>query len=112
MTGEELNVFGIAVAVAAACLEDEKPDAADMTNEDACEYVGHILSLALANTGIGSRVRPLAYPACSKMPLIISLTGLGERLIWFYPDSDPALLASDLNGALCDLIQCASGVPA
>ena len=112
MSYEEMNVFRFIVAVATACMEDERPPASTVTPERACRYIRGILDTALSRFGITYEVRPMAYPACSKIPVIISLNGIGERLFWFYPASDHTEIAQDLEGALHDAIQCAAPVPA
>ena len=112
MTYEELHVFKFIVAVATACMEDERPPAFATTPELACRYIRGILDLALSRFGLAYDVRPMAYPVCSKIPIIISLDGIGDRLFWFYPASDNAAIAKELEGALHDAVQCAAPVPA
>lgn len=112
MSCEELNVFRFAVTVAAVCMEDDRPPASDMTRELACEYIRGILDIALAHTGIEFRVQPMEYPVSSKIPVIISLEGLGDLLFWFHPYLDACSVASELEGTLHDAVQRAVRVPA
>lgn len=107
-----MNVFRFAVAVAAVCMEDERPLATAMTRERACEYISGILNMALAHTGIVFHVQPMRYPKCSKIPIIISLEGLGDLLFWFYPHADACTIAEELEGTLHDAVQSAVRVPA
>lgn len=112
MTCEEMNVFRFAVAVAAVCMEDDRPLPSAMTQERACEYISGILKMALSHTGIKYRVRPMKYPASSKIPIIISLEGLGDLLFWFYPRLDACSVAAELEGTLHDTVQRAVRLPA
>ena len=112
MNYEEMNVFRFIVAVAAACMEDVRPRASAMTRERACDYISGILDIALSRFGIGYHVQPMKYPECSKIPIIISLDGLGDRLFWFHPNSDTGTLAAELEGALHDAVQHAVLIPA
>ena len=56
MNYEEMNVFRFIVAVATACMEDEKPRASAVTRERACDYISGILDIALSRFGIGYHV--------------------------------------------------------
>ena len=112
MTSEEINLFRFAIAVAAVCMEDERPPAAEMTQERACEYISGILEMALAHTGVTFKAYPMQYPKCSKIPIIISFDRIGKKLFWFYPDSDISSIAEDLLSVVQDPLQCAMRVTA
>ena len=112
VTYEEMNVFRFIIAVATACMEDERPRADAFTCERACSYVGGILDIALSRFGIDFSVRPMKYPVCCKIPIIITLDGLGERLFWFHPSSDTGALAAELEGVLHDAVQQTILIPA
>lgn len=61
--------------------------------------------IVFAYSGIECTVVPMIYPACSKIPLIIRLSGLGTRLFWFHAHAAQERVAQELEGTLHDLIE-------
>ncbi len=112
MKNRNRSVFRIIIGVAVACMEECRPKAGNATPELVCEYVADVLETVFSGTGIGVHVRPLAYPASSKIPVIIGLDGLGEMLYWYYPGSDAGSVAEELEGVLCEVAERAERVPA
>ena len=112
MKNRNRSVFRIIIGVAVACMEECRPKTGEATPELVCEYVAGVLETVFSGTGVGVHVRPLAYPSSCKIPVIISLDGLGERLFWYHPGSDAGSVAVELDGALCDVAERAERVPA
>lgn len=105
MKYDEMICFRCAVAVAVSCLEDERPQRGETTPQGIAAYIAHVLDIVFAHSGIETCVIPMAYPSCCKVPLIIRLHGMGDRLLWYHQNADSAELAEELEGTLLDLIQ-------
>ena len=112
MNCEELVAMHLALAVTAIYMEENRPEAKDMTAAKASEYIQELLGHAFSPHGIVFTVRPLAYPKCSKIPIIISLKKYGTRLLWFHPEADAGTIVRDLEETLSDLIERVSKVSA
>ncbi len=112
MNCEEMVALHIALAVSAICMETKRPEAKDMTAAKAGEYVSELLEHAFSTSGIGFNVRPLAYPKCSKIPILITIRKYGVRLFWFQPDADVGTIVKEIEDTLCDLIERAGNVSA
>lgn len=112
MKYDEMICFRCAVAVAVSCLEDERPHGEEATPQGVATYITHVLDIVFAHSGIKTSVVPMVYPSCCKVPLIIRLHGMGDRLLWYHQNADSAELAEELEGALHDLIQAAVCVSA
>jgi len=100
MFDKNTNLLKFAVAVAVACLEEERPKGDNVTAEEAKAYVSNLLSLILYNTGIEYNVSVMRYPKCAKIPLIIDLYGIDQCLFWYYPNESPGELILELEGAI------------
>lgn len=105
MKYDEMICFRCAVAVAVSCLEDERPPGDAATPQSVAKYIPHVLDIVFAYSGIETCVIPMVYPSCCKVPLIIRLYGMGDRLLWYHQNADSTELADELEGALHDLIQ-------
>ena len=101
MKMNDTSYFTFAVAVAVNCSEMDL--SANPTPEQAAAYVEDVLSVTFSNTGITASVEPMAYPVTSKIPLIITLNGRAQRLLWFYPQMSACQLASELEGVFSDI---------
>lgn len=75
MKYDEMTCFRCAVAVAVTCMEDEHPQSETVTPQQAADYICNVLDIVFAYSGIECTVVPMIYPACSKIPLIIRLSG-------------------------------------
>lgn len=93
------DFFKYAVAVAVACMKDERPKG-DVTPEIAAIYIHNILELIFCFSGVAFTVTPLAYPSCSKIPIIIRLFDSGEALLWYYPQMSSSALSVELESLL------------
>lgn len=105
MKYDEMTCFRCAVAVAVTCMEDERPQSETVTPQQAADYICNVLDIVFAYSGIECTVVPMLYPACSKIPLIIRLSGLGTRLFWFHTHAAQERVAQELEGTLHDLIE-------
>lgn len=105
MNSEEMSIFRFSVAVAVASMEDVRPRSGDITGECACSYLREILEMVFAHTGVEFSVRSLPYPPSSKVPMIITVKDAGQCLFWFHPSASICAIASDLEGALHDIVQ-------
>lgn len=99
MKHDGTDFFKYAVAVAVACMEDERPRS-DVTSEMAAIYIHNILELIFCFSGVAFTVTPMAYPSCSKFPIIIRLLDAGEVLLWYYPQMSPGALSVELESLL------------
>ena len=63
------------------------------------QSISAMLDIVFAYSGIECTVVPMIYPACSKIPLIIRLSGLGTRLFWFHAHAAQERVAQELEGA-------------
>ena len=95
----DMNYIKFAVAVAANCSKYAAPNVAS-TPDEAAEYIREILDVLYSGTSVTAQVMPLVYPRCSKIPLIISLDGAAQSLLWFYPQMTIPELANELEGLL------------
>ena len=75
MKYDELTGFKCAVAVAVACLEDERPKGESIQPEAAAQYVSDVLEVLLSSVPVEATVEPMTYPRCCKIPLIIRIDG-------------------------------------
>lgn len=87
MKYDELTGFKCAVAVAVACLEDERPKGESIQPEAAAQYVSDVLEVLLSSAPVEATVEPMTYPRCCKIPLIISIDGHDACLYWYYPNA-------------------------
>lgn len=100
MERTDISYYQFAVAVAASCV-DEK-DSRDL--QSSIHLIEETMELLLYGTGITAHVIPIAYPAASKHPLLISFSNGFKRLLWYYPQMDVQSLAQELEGLLSDVI--------
>ena len=100
MNFDELAVFKVAVAVAAACRAEERPKPEEATGERVAQYVKEVLELVFNYSGIDFIVKPMQYPKASKVPVIIDLFAVGECLFWYYPYDNETQVAAELAGAM------------
>ena len=103
MKYDELTGFKCAVAVAVACLEDERPKGESIQPEAAAQYVSDVLEVLLSSAPVEATVEPMTYPRCCKIPLIISIDGHDACLYWYYPNATASEVAQELEGALLGL---------
>ena len=103
--------FKFVVAVAINC-SNEPQWTENVEPHQAAAHISNILQLLFEDSGITTKVEPLAYPACSKIPLIITLNDVEQRLLWFYPQMPTSELAEELAGLLSDVYECALSVSA
>jgi hypothetical protein len=100
-----------AVGVAIACMEDFRPKG-NVTPAAAARYIREVLELALCNSGIEIAVQPIAYPASSKIPLNITLMGIDQRLLWFYPQLEHTSWSEDLEELIYEMTEECICIPA
>lgn len=103
--------YKCAVGVAVACMEDIRPKV-NVTPDAAAKYIRAVLELALCNSGIEIAVSPVKYPACSKIPLAITLMGIDRRLLWYYPLHETSSWSEDLNELLFEMTEECICIPA
>lgn len=98
--------------VAIVCCEADRPEN-NHSPSSCAAYIKTILEVVL---GQGKRnvirVEAMAYPTSSKTPLMIRIDDSEPRLLWFYPSSSTAELASDLCSLLSDAVTLSSCIPA
>ena len=111
MKSNVTSYFKFVVAVAINC-SNELKWSENATPDQAAAHITNVLQLLFSDSGITVRVEPMAYPVCSKIPLIITLNDAEQRLLWFYPKMTTAELAEELAGLLCDVYECALSVSA
>ena len=110
MKSNVTNYFKFVIAVAINCSNTTCDQ--DMTPEQAATHIGNVLELLFSDSGITAQVEPMTYPACSKIPLIITLNDAEQRLLWFYPNMTVSELAEELAGLLSDACECTLSVSA
>jgi len=110
MKSNVTNYFKFVIAVAINCSNSSCTQ--DMTPTQAAEHIDNVLSLLFSDSGISTHVEPMAYPTCSKIPLIITLNDAEQRLLWFYPQMSVSELAEELAGVLSDVFECSLSVSA
>ena len=103
MKYDELTGFKCAVAVAVACLEDERPKGESIQPEAAAQYVSDVLEVLFSSVPVEATVEPMTYPRCCKIPLIIRIDGHDVCLYWYYPNATASEVAQELEGALLGL---------
>ena len=91
------------LAVALSCCNPPELGS-ELDGKKAAAYIEEALRVLLSNTGISVHVAPLPYPQCSKIPLVITLNGAEQRLLWFYPQMSTADLTEELEGLVCDYV--------
>ena len=111
MKSNVTSYFKFVVAVAINCSNEPKWTE-NTTPNQAAAFIDNVLHLLFGDSGIAVQVEPLAYPACSKIPLIITLNDAEQRLLWFYPQMSTAELSEELAGLLSDVYECALSVSA
>ena len=84
MNNDGTNFFNFAIAVAVACNADTRPKG-ETKPEAAAQYIQNVLDMAFVNTGLKFRVKPLAYPLCGKIPIVIQVPGRGACLLCITP---------------------------
>lgn len=99
MNNDGTNFFNFAIAVAVACNADTRPKG-ETKPEAAAQYIQNVLDMAFVNTGLKFRVKPLAYPQCGKIPIVIQVPGRGVCLLWYYPYMKTHDLTLELEGVL------------
>ena len=104
MKCDPMTFFKIAVEVAVHCAEPLRPDAMDTTPENAAEYVRDVLGTVFNGSGVEFTVRPMDYPKCCKVPVRISLHGIGECVFWYYGAAPCGEVMIDLEGALHNMV--------
>ena len=98
-TGSSYYQFAVAVAASCAEVKEEKKDL-----QGSIRMIEDAIKLILHGTGIKASVIPIAYPAASKHPLLISLSNGCKRLLWYYPQMDVPDLAEALEDLLYDVV--------
>lgn len=106
-----MNYFTFAIAVAAVSAAEEKPEG-DVAPEIAADYIQSVLNLLFSNMDCTFHVRPMKYPKCGKIPLIIASDGMDESLLWYYPQMSIRQLAIELESVLHNFVSAAHPVPA
>lgn len=96
------NGMNFILTVAIACSRDYGVGP-DISPDKAAAHIKDVLQIAFSNTGYTFDVQPLAYPACSKIPLVITVNGDEQRLLWFYPQMPIATLAEELSSLMVDV---------
>lgn len=104
MKCNENTRFMCAVAVAVACMEDERPKNQDVNPMQAADYMQHVLDILFSASEFTPKVETMTYPRCSKIPLIIRIGGLGACLFWYYPNQSAGEIAGDLEDVLEDFL--------
>lgn len=74
------------------------------SRDENAQFVQHILERVFDKSDLEVKVKPMAYPASSKRPLIISINGDMHRLLWYYPGMKALKLADELYGLLYDVV--------
>lgn len=103
MKYDESTGFKCAVAVAVACLEDERPRGELVQPEEAAQYVSDVLEVLFSSAPFKATVTPMSYPTGHKIPLIIRIDGFTPCLYWYYPNAMTGEVAQELEGALWGL---------
>ena len=111
MKSNVTSYFKFVVAVAINC-SNEPQWSEDTTPDQAAAHISSVLQLLFGDSDITMQVEPMAYPICSKIPLIITLNDAEQRLLWFYPKMTTAELAEELAGLLSDVYECTLSVSA
>ena len=101
----------ISSAVAVASCAHLRPSSTEDPRVVA-SYMNEIMGVLMANSGIRVSVVPMAYPLCSKIPLIISFEGIGQRLLWYYASLNPDELSDALFEMVDDLMAIPACIPA
>lgn len=96
------NGMNFVLTVAIACSRDYGTDQ-NVSPDRAAAQIQDVLEIAFSNTGYSFDVQPMAYPASSKIPLVITINDDVQRLLWFYPQMPIASLAEELCGLMCDI---------
>lgn len=101
MKMKENSYFTFATAVAVNCTQvGIGPDA---TPEQSAKFVEEVLNVIFTNSGVTANVQPMQYPTSSKIPLIITLNGSVQRLLWFYPQMSSCELADEFAELFSDV---------
>ncbi len=88
--------FKFAISVAAVCCKVLPGN----TPECNAQYVQSVLERVFDHSDLEPQVMPMTYPTSYKCPLIISINGDVQRLLWYYP----GMKALELSDALYDLL--------
>lgn len=105
MNCNENTRFMCAVAVAVACMEDERPKQPCVEPEQAAKYLQDVLNILFSASDVVPKVETMLYPQCSKIPLVIRVDGLGACLFWYYPSQSAGTIAEELMDVLVDLLR-------
>ena len=91
------SFLSFAVAVALSCYGHEI-DYDKLTPQMAAELVRWVLKIAFGPAVDGLDVVAIGYPPAAKIPLRVSVPGMADQLIWFYPQ----LSFEQMRDELCD----------
>lgn len=90
------------LTVALACSRDYGV-CTEVSPDKAAARIQGVLEIAFSNTGYSFDVQPLTYPVCSKIPLVITVNNVFQRLLWFYPQMAISELAEELSSLMSDI---------
>ena len=111
MKVERNSFVRFAVAVSLACYG--LPADQDMTSDEASKLVKWVIDMALGPAAADVVVEPMRnYPPSGKMPLIISIAGVQQHLLWFYPQQPFEEMCENLSAMLSELPVTCDSVPA
>ena len=90
------------LTVALACSRNYNTNKKLLPDEAAAQ-IKEVLEIAFSNTGYSFDVQALTYPICSKIPLVITVNDVLQRLLWFYPQMSITELAEELSSLMFDI---------
>ena len=111
MKVERESFVRFAVAVALACYD--LPADRAMTSDEGARLVKGVIDMALGPAASGVLVEPMRnYPPSGKLPLIISVAGVQQHLLWYYHQQPIEEMCETHSAMLNEIPATGDSVPA